>query len=99
MSLCTRHFVTKVLPLILQVEWALNERPFVVHYAGCTFCARHKLAKLGSSILGVCMDEMTKALVCLYGAYQFMAGEAYQQCSLPLTCLKPRLTVCLQLHP
>ena len=52
------------------MEWALDERPFVVHYAGCTFCARHKLAKLGSSILGVCMDEMTKALVlmlCLPG--------------------------------
>lgn len=63
MSLCSRHAGTHVPTLCLQVEWALNERPLVVHYAGCTFCARHRLAKLGSSILGVCMDEMTKALV------------------------------------
>jgi hypothetical protein len=68
LSLCSLHFASQVLVMCLQVEWALNERPLVVHYAGCTFCARHKLAKLGSSILGVCMDEMTKALVSLLPA-------------------------------
>jgi len=47
------------------VDWAppKAERPFVVHYAGCTFCAKHKLQKLGDAVLKTCTSEMIKATV------------------------------------
>lgn len=35
----------------------------MVHYAGCSFCAAKRGPKLSNSIVSVCVDEFTKALV------------------------------------
>ena len=66
------------------MQWAKGERPFVVHYAGCTFCAKHKLQKLGDSILQTCTSEMVKALVrsCLFSVHNAQAGSASQRAVL-----------------
>lgn len=49
--------------LDMQVEWEKGERPMVLHYAGCSFCANKRHSKLSDGVVSACLDEMAKALV------------------------------------